>query len=1411
LRPRTARRARRAVIAISILSVLSLLFVALGAPLSGGLAQTKAMRASSRSDAALAKLHPNLREQAKAAPDASVMVHAYVRAGTDLSAWMPTAVARAWVDPRGYTAVTGFVQARNLVKLASLSEIELVMPMGGAFAPADDPTAMSGPRALPSAELQDKMSGAMQNGSGASATAAGGGEFTPDGWFDVLDNHHSAAAWAKGYTGAGVKAIVNDSGIDFANPDLMGTQARVTDPSSPYFGWPEQFDQLGMILAALDYFNGTNFIATNALNGGYVDTSTVVTDGSAAYQPLDADETHAYTLTGTSLSGNYHIGTHPDGSLTQWYRIANGIDLGDPDAADERPAILVVDEAEAGVYDTVYVDLNFNFDFSDDDPARKGDEVIGADWWGAYDPAIEDFDPEPDGWYDESGGLLYWISDGVNPIPGADWYWGMGIAGNGAQDGGEPSAGNMVLFSYNTWWTSPAGNHGQLVASGIAGQGVTNDDSYDSIFGASELDQQTGGVVPSYKPADSTGIVTGAGKDVGLVDAGDFYSVGFVDAFVLAALGYDGIPGTDDDVQMINNSWGSPGLDDGWAGFDRLIDFYVRNLNPTFITFGSSGNDGPGFGSVSTPVPATGILVGASTVFGSTGWDSATSVDQITHGDIPAFSSRGPGARGDAAVDIVASGQRSSGSLAVNETFNGAHAWITWGGTSRATPVAIGNAALMLQAYRETYGSWPHQDVAEAILKSSAQDIRYDPFTMGAGLVDGNRAVDVAAGLGGGYVTPHTWEAGSWNGEEYRGFASVMRPGETDEQVFEIHNPSGSALHYDVSARWLQKQSQWETQWTSAPITEEDVTLVDDDPSATEYDWNAPHYLWDVTEQIPEDTDLLVVRHHFLRDQFDPAGAYDWTQVSDWYMMAFDWTDVNGDGNLWEDLNGNGTVNAGELDQGEYVRYDYANQRGNNGYITIHNPGDRHHDGIFIGLMHNQARADVPQTTMTLGMDFYQQVELPWVSFWGSTGVDVSAGGTQRVRARVAVPGDAPLGLYEGALVFDDGSWVTTVPVTINVTGRRAELAAGSDVAEGYYHNGRVYGGTDWRGGTAGAEWRHFYTELPEDPAGLRRLKDGSQYFLAEATWSGLPTDLNLHILGPVADDFSAQEPGYYGPYTLAELGASDTGAAGAGAFLIGSSSGGGAEFISAPYSPGLNAVFVHNVFLAGDSPTADISVRAGAMGVGTSPIDISRPSNSGTFTVTEEIVSTMDLSGLVVEGFGMSAPEVIEASVPQDDPNDPETSSYTKVLELDHAGLLDIVLDGPDADDLDLFLAYDFNGDGEFDLASEQIAASTTSTADESVSLSLPADGLYKIYVHGWSVPSNESAFTLTVNAPQGHDIVVEDAPEGGINANRGYKFDVVLDTTGRAPGTYFGVITIGPPEGPSAVVVDVAFTIRE
>jgi subtilisin family serine protease len=67
----------------------------------------------------------------------------------------------------------------------------------------------------------------------------------------VKDVHGASAAWTKGYTGTGVVAAVVDTGVDFAHPDLQGTQARV--PSGPYAGWPYSYDTLSGLFYAFGY------------------------------------------------------------------------------------------------------------------------------------------------------------------------------------------------------------------------------------------------------------------------------------------------------------------------------------------------------------------------------------------------------------------------------------------------------------------------------------------------------------------------------------------------------------------------------------------------------------------------------------------------------------------------------------------------------------------------------------------------------------------------------------------------------------------------------------------------------------------------------------------------------------------------------------------------------------------------------------------------------------------------------------------------------------------------------------------------------------------------------------------------------------------------------------------------------
>ena len=132
---------------------------------------------------------------------------------------------------------------------------------------------------------------------------------------------------------------------------------------------------------------------------------------------------------------------------------------------------------------------------------------------------------------------------------------------------------------------------------------------------------------------------------------------------------------------------------------------------------------------------------------------------------------------------------------------------------------------------------------------------------------------------------------------------------------------------------------------------------------------------------------------------------------------------------------------------------------------------------------------------------------------------------------------------------------------------------------------------------------------------------------------------------------------------------------------------------------------------------------------------------------------SSVDLPGVTAAAFGLSQPTTTTETAKQDNPNDPSTASIKKPFSLAHAARATISVDLP-ANDVDLFIVYDANNDGDFSL-SEIIGASAGGTGDESVTLVNPPDGNYQAWVHGFAVAGTPT-FPLTIDPIQGTDLVV-------------------------------------------------------
>lgn len=1312
---------------------------------------------------------------------------------------------RPFVDPLGLQVAVGQVRAANVYKLASIPGVVFLQKAESivdppvppepelAFSPSrkalrDRAAAVAGPGADSSADIPSAPSGErISDGQPVEPESPGTGA-DPTGWYDVMEGHKSAAAWAKGFTGDGVRVMANDSGIDFAHPDLQGTWAVVDDPSSPYHGWPMQFDSYSMYLYALDNFFGTSYVADGLAD--FADTSaTCSTSETCTFQPIGASEDYDYTLTSTSMSGTYHIGSHPDNALQLWWY-------------GERVAVLVADENVAGQYDTVYVDLNNDHDFSNDKPVTKDDPISWMDDWDSAAGM-----PGSDGFADLSGGLVYFIADGVNSIPACDWLWGSALCP-------PPGNGDMVAFILNDP-TEPAGDHGQFVASAVAGQGVVD---HPGVFGE----------YPTWKPS-GVGLVQGGGRDAKLVANGNFYLTPyFEDAFLFSAYGYDGVAGNSDDIQILTNSYGFSSVDhDGWDGDSRLVDFLQEFVNPNMSVLFSTGNGAPGYGTIAPPSPAAGISVGASTQYGSTAtFDSITDLDQINYGDVMTWSNRGPGALGDPGVDVIANGAWGAGTLALNEVGSGLEAWTAWGGTSRSAPIAAGNLALVYQAYHDAFGAWPTYDQAKALLKSGATDVNYDPTAQGAGLVNADCATDLAAGLGGAYVMPDDWRPGDYRGQEYPFFAHIMYPGDSDTQTFTVTNPGPTDVTLDLSDAFLSR------------IGREEFDFKSKNQSIEEKSFTKPDYLWDISNMIPAGTDLVEVKVIFPFEQFDYNGDY--VYDSRWRVLLYDWKDQNGDGNLWADTNGDGVVNSDEIDSGEYIRFTYGYPTGTSLQARVHDPMDRVHDGFYLGLRHRNASEEIPRTDLRFQLNFYSRMDWELVSL-GAGSVDVPAGGTATFEATATIPSDHPPGFYQGAILVQDpggdshDAHTSVIPVGVNVAGgvfrgedvahpegnviEAINFAFGEDPDDGPYDNNSVSGYQDWTWRAESGDWRFFFVDEPNLSEGFQRY-NYKKTILVDVEWPEPPdpyrqmnTDVDVRVFGPGDDDYSFVAPDRYGPYPLVPLGGSPNTNIGAGIWRFNTGSGKSSETVTAEWVPGLNLVALHNVVFNGREFEVPVTGNVGSLAVWPHELEVQSRWPWWYYNRATVLVWTsLPLDGLWAEAYGLGKPETFpDQIVEQDDPDLPESASYTRVVNIRHGALLEVSTGNSSGNDLDLYLLFDQNGDGTFNWDSEVIGSSTTPTDVESVSVRFPEDGDYMIAVHGWSVPAGPASFDLTVNAVQGYDLKVYPRRRRyRIRAGRSTHLVVEWDTLGLPSGEYQGVVLFGPQDAPGAASLDVTVNVR-
>jgi hypothetical protein len=212
---------------------------------------------------------------------------------------------------------------------------------------------------------------------------------------------------------------------------------------------------------------------------------------------------------------------------------------------------------------------------------------------------------------------------------------------------------------------------------------------------------------------------------------------------------------TVDHVDVINESFGANVYPDT-SSRDAISTFDDAAVAAGTTVTVSSGDAGP---TSTIGSPATDPLVisaGASTdsrIYEQTGYALATAFGNGTWLDnnISSLSSAGITDNGRT-IDLSAPGEAdwalcdSNGNFDECTNFNGGYSDIqAFGGTSQASPMTAGVAALVIQAFRKTHsGTSPTPAVVKQIITSTTRDLGFPGDEQGTGELDARAAVEAA-------------------------------------------------------------------------------------------------------------------------------------------------------------------------------------------------------------------------------------------------------------------------------------------------------------------------------------------------------------------------------------------------------------------------------------------------------------------------------------------------------------------------------------------------------------------------------------------------------------------------------------------------------------------------------------------
>ncbi|WP_166392036.1 S8 family serine peptidase [Candidatus Nitrosotalea sp. TS] len=526
-------------------------------------------------------------------------------------------------------------------------------------------------------------------------------------------------------------------------------------------------------------------------------------------------------------------------------------------------------------------------------------------------------------------------------------------------------------------------------------------------------------------------------------------------------------------VDILSNSWGIstfPALD-SVPGLD-IQSLLLSALNvpgsldakyPGILTVSSSGNAGPGYGTIGSPDAAPfGLTVGAATdnVFvgygpfkGQPRFGNST----VYYGDISGFSSKGPSLIGDPKPDIMAVGEYSFTPTSVTKySKNSTGSFSLFGGTSLAAPLVAGSAAIVMQALHDKGISYD-PFMVKNILMSTATDLGNDPFAQGSGLVNVTSAVNYVLGNDNTFAVYNNatysnvrkvlepaissmnssafgltmFQIENTSFSETPWFAGRLYPGDRSTATFTIENPTDNSIEVTIEPQKLDLMKSSQYNGTTEPrlqdslIKKQGVYRPDYVPLAQITNHTNLLSFFQKQDPIPSDASLMVLDLTFPFSEFMNSSAKTYADdIKIASLYIYDWNSKH-----------NGTQPTSQ----ELSLVNRGGSWGTVQEVRISDPNSRFGHIPLVGVYPVPTRysywsGDTKKNSTSIDYaitaSYYKKTQ--WNDVWlDSNNMEIKPHGQATMSATLVVPSDKKAGIYQGFISFRDESHTVNVPSII--------------------------------------------------------------------------------------------------------------------------------------------------------------------------------------------------------------------------------------------------------------------------------------------------------------------------------------------------------------------------------------------